>query len=272
ARVAAHYGNPDLLKAILDGLEQAGGNPEALSLEDLAPVDAFHTAGRIATVKALAMTPITAGMHVLDAGSGIGGTARRLALKHGCRVTGIDLTPDYVAVARALTERTGQADACTFHQGTVLDMPFADDAFDAVVSFHVAMNIEDRAGLYGEIARVLRRGSSFCLYDVMKGPTPGMPYPVPWADMEANSILKTEEETCDLLRQAGFTMVDRASFRDLAIDFFHKNVAGSDRQKTVRPLGLHLLTGLDTRQKFANYAQALDQHRADPVVIVARLG
>ncbi len=45
----------------------------------------------------------------------------------------IDLTPAYVEVARTLTEWTGLADACTFEQGSVLDMPFADGGFEAIM-------------------------------------------------------------------------------------------------------------------------------------------
>ncbi len=268
-RIAAHYGQSGLLDAIDDGLERSGVDPNAPSIEDLAPVDEFHTAGRTTTLQALAMTPIEAGMHVLDAGCGIGGTARCLAKEKGCRVTGIDLTSEYVSVARALTERTSLADACEFHEGSVLDMPFADGAFDAGVSFHVAMNIEDRASFYGELARVLRRGAPLCLFDVMKGPTPGMRYPVPWAEIEDNSFLKTPDETGDLVRRAGFEPVARTSLRAFAIDFFREAFAKDAESDGPPPLGLHLLTGANAPDKFSNYADALNEHQIDPVIVVA---
>ncbi len=269
-RVAAHYGKPKLLDAILDGLERAGADPDAPSLEDLAPVDEFHTAGRITTLKALEMTPIKAGMHVLDAGSGIGGTARCLAREKGCRVTGIDLTPDYIDVAKALTARTGLGDACDFHQGSVLDMPFSEGSFDAAVSFHVAMNIEDRAQFYGELARVARPGAPLCLFDVMKGPASGMHYPVPWAETAANSFLKTPDETSALVNDAGFEVTRTTSLRDFAIDFFREVFAKAAEQEGPPPLGLHILTGSNTPEKFSNYAKALDAHQIDPVILIAR--
>lgn len=269
-RIAAHYRKPELLKAIVDGLEQAGVDPNAPSLEDLAPVDEFHTAGRITTLKALEMTPIEADMQVLDAGCGIGGTARCLAKEKGCRVTGIDLTSDYIEVAHTLTERTGLSDACEFHHGSVLDMPFADRSFDAAVSFHVAMNIEDRAQFYGELARISRQGASLCMFDVMKGPAAGMHYPVPWAETETHSFLKTPDETSDLVRQAGFDIVATTSLREFAIDFFRNAFAKAAKLDGPPPLGLHILTGSNTQEKFANYAKALDEHRIDPVIIVAK--
>ena len=269
-RIASHYRKPELLKAIVEGLEQAGADPDAPSIEDLAPVDEFHTAGRMTTLKALSMTPIEAGMHVLDAGCGIGGTARCLAKEVGCQVTGIDLTSDYIDVARVLTERTRLGDACAFRQGSVLDMPFADGAFDAAVSFHVAMNVEDRAQFYAELARVSRRGAPLCMFDVMKGPAAGMRYPVPWAEVEANSFLKTPDETSDLVRQAGFDQVESTSLRDLAIDFFRDVFAKAATLDGPPPLGLHLLTGANAAEKFANYAEALGEHQIDPVILIAR--
>ena len=269
-RVAAHYQKPRLLDAIIEGLEQTGVDSNAPTPEDLAPVDEFHTAGRITTLQALAMTPIAADMHVLDAGCGIGGTARCLAKENGCRVTGIDLTPDYIDVAQALTERTGLSDVCDFHQGSVLDMPFADRSFDAAVTFHVAMNIEDRARFYAELARVSRQGAPLCMFDVMKGPAAGMRYPVPWAETETNSFLKTSDETCDLVKEAGFDIVATKSLREFAIDFFRDAFAKAAKLDGAPPLGLHILTGTNAPEKFANYAKALDEHRIDPVIVVAR--
>lgn len=268
-RIAAHYRRPELLKTIVDGLRRSGVDPDAPSLEDLAPVDEFHTAGRITTLKASAMMPIEAGMHVLDAGCGIGGTARCLAREKGCRVTGIDLTPDYIDVARALTDRTGLNDVCNFHEGSVLDMPFADSTFDAAISFHVAMNVEDRMQFYEELARLSRQGAPCCMFDVMKGPTSGMRYPVPWAETETNSFLKTPDETCELVRQAGFDIVARTSLREFAIDFFRGIFAKTAEMDGPPPLGLHLLTGANAPEKFGNYAKALDEHRIDPVIVVA---
>jgi len=268
--VAAHYGKTGLLKTILAGLEAAGADPDAPATEQLAPVDEFHTAGRLTTLKALEMTPLKAGMHVLDAGCGIGGTARVLAKEHGCRVTGLDLTPEFIDVARALTERTKLAEACSFQVGSVVDMPFADASFDAGVSFHVAMNVGNRARFYGELARVLRPGAPLCIFDVMKGPGPGMRYPVPWAETAETSFLRTPVETGTLLRQAGFEITAEESLRDFAIGYFREVFAKAAQADGPPPLGLHLLTGANAPEKFANYAQALGEHQIDPVIVVAK--
>jgi cyclopropane fatty-acyl-phospholipid synthase-like methyltransferase len=269
AKVAAHYGRTGLLDAISTGLAKLGVDPEHPSIEDLAPVDEFHTAGRIATQKAFELMPLAAGMQVLDAGCGIGGTSRSLAKEHGCRVTGLDPTADYIEVARALTARTGLEDRCAFKVGSVLDMPFADETFDAGLTFHVAMNIEDRATFYDELQRVLKPGAPLCLFDVMKGPAAGMLYPVPWAETAATSFLKSADETESLLDDAGFEVTARSNLRDFAIGFFREVFAKAAAMDGPPPIGLHLLTGANTPEKFQNYAKALDAHQIEPVIIMA---
>jgi MPBQ/MSBQ methyltransferase len=270
-KVALHYGDGqnDLLDRILDGARKAGADPDNLKPSDLGAVDEFHTAGRGATIEVLSMVPLKPGMHVLDAGCGIGGTARSLVAERGCRATGIDLTPGYVDVANALAVRMNLADKCGFVQGSVLDMPFAEAAFDGAVSFHVAMNIEDRAGFYGELARVVKPGGPVCVYDVMKGPVDGVSYPMPWAATGQTSFLRTPDETASLLKSAGFNICETRSLREFALDFFAEAFKRAAAAGGPPPLGLHLLTGADTKQKFANIFEAYKAHQLDPVAIVA---
>jgi MPBQ/MSBQ methyltransferase len=267
--VVAHYGKAGLTEAISDGLRKLGADPDAPTIDDIAPVDEFHTCGRLATVKAAGMMPLRPGMHVLDAGSGLGGPARYLAAELGCHVTGLDLTPEYVETARILTERVGLSDRCTFEQGSVLAMPFDDASFDAAISFHVAMNIEDRRKFYAELTRVLRPGAPLCIFDVMKGPAAGMVYPVPWAETAATSFLKSPDETRALLEQAGFRIVGGENLRGFAMEFYREVFDDMAKSDGPPPLGIHLLTGANGRQKIENYVQALGAHQLEPVFIVA---
>lgn len=269
-KVASHYDRNGLLDSILAGLERAGVDPEKPTIDDLAPVDEFHTAGRAMTLRALELLAPQAGARILDAGCGIGGTVRRIAVDHACDVVGIDLTPGYIAVAEALTARTGLSDRCRFHVGSVTDLPFDSGGFDAAVSFHVAMNIEDRAAFYDSVARVLKPGAQFCVFDVMKGPVPGMHYPVPWAETEEISFLKSLDQTCALLEAAGFAIEHRESQREFAMDFFRTAFAKAAESDGPPPLGLHLLTGAKTPQKFQNYAKALEAHQIEPAFVLAR--
>jgi len=66
------------------------------------------------------------------------------------------------------------------------------------------MNIHDRESLYAEVARVLRPGAAFGIYDVMRGNANPLDYPVPWATTAETSRVLTPEETRASLGGAGF--------------------------------------------------------------------
>src|SRR5262245_32962409 len=165
--VARHYASGDLDGRLLTAIAAAGLDPDRLTPEQLAPVDEFHIGGRAATIHAVAKVVLNPGDRVLDVGCGIGGATRYLATM-GCRVTGVDLTPDYIAAAGELARRTGLAGRIDYRVASALAMPFEDSAFDAAITLHAAMNIQNRAGLYREVARVLKPGAVFCSYDVMQ--------------------------------------------------------------------------------------------------------
>src|SRR5690606_22893083 len=101
-----------------------GKDLERLTVEDLAPATEFHSRGTAATLELAEHAGITADMHVLDVGGGLGGPARTLASQYGCQVTVLDLTADFCRIGEDLTARTGLQDRVTFQHGDALDMPF----------------------------------------------------------------------------------------------------------------------------------------------------
>lgn len=122
--VVNHYARGGLLARILAALTEAGKDTRHLTIEDLAPVDEFHSRRRAATEDLARMLAPSSSDHVLDVGAGIGGPARYLATTCGCRVTGVDLTPDFAAAAIGLTERTGLTGQVNFFEGSALALPF----------------------------------------------------------------------------------------------------------------------------------------------------
>jgi large subunit ribosomal protein L17 len=148
--VARHYGRGDIAGRILEALRATGVDPDRLKPDDLAPVDEFHIGGRAASEQVLARLALNKGHHVLDIGCGIGGTARYMAQAYDCRVSGIDLTPEFIEAAITLSKRTGLADKVEFQVASALALPFDDASFDAAITFHVAMNIKDRPALYAK--------------------------------------------------------------------------------------------------------------------------
>jgi SAM-dependent methyltransferase len=264
--VARHYQVSDLTRRILDGLAATGVDIEQLTPGDLAPVDEFHIGGRRATLHVIAKMGLSEANHVLDVGCGIGGAARTIASTVGARVTGIDLTEEFIEAARELTVRTGLGDRVAYHAGSALQIPFQDRTFDAAVTLHVAMNIKDRAGLYREVARVLKPGALFAVYDVMQGPNPGLQFPVPWASTPATSFLVTPDAMRTLLTEAGFSMVEVEDRTAAGAVFFRERLAAGSQPA----VGLHVLTGSDTRIKSRNMLAGLEAGAIAPVIMIAR--
>ncbi len=191
--VVEHYGTGSLRQTVETALRRAGLDAPTLSWSDFAPLDQFHVRGLAATKELAAALPLTPETHVLDVGSGLGGPARFLAATTKCRVTGIDLSAAFVEVATMLAERAGLADRVTYREANALDLPFADASFDHAWTQHVAMNIADRARLYGEIHRVLKPGGRLAIYDVAKGDGGDLIFPVPWARVPEISFLVTPD-------------------------------------------------------------------------------
>jgi SAM-dependent methyltransferase len=266
--VARHYGVGDLTDRILKAIAAAGIDAERIAPEQLAPVDEFHIGGRAATIHAVSKMGLTADNHVLDVGCGIGGATRYLASAVGCRVTGIDLTPAYIAAAEDLARRTGLTGRVTYRVASALAMPFENAAFEAAITLHVAMNIKDRLGLYREVARVLKPGAVFCIYDVMKGSAGELKFPVPWAESPDTSLLTTPQETRALLSEAGFSVGEVEDRTAFALDFFRQSLATA--AAGAPPLGLHIVMGASAREKFQNMLANLEDGAIAPTVMIAR--
>ena len=205
AGLEAHYSARDIEARILAGIRAAGLNPEQrLSPEELGALDHFHTGGLRASRELLEVAQIRAEDRVLDIGAGLAGSARLLASTVGCRVDCIEMSPDYCAGAVLLNRLTGLEDRIQVHQGSALDLPFADGSFDIVWMQNVGMNIADKRRLYGEIRRVLRPGGRFAFQEMTAGKAATSYFPLPWATDPADNFLVSAEEMRSVLGGCGF--------------------------------------------------------------------
>ena len=258
--IKTHYGRSDLAEVILAALEKAGADIHQLSLEQLAPIDEFHIRGRAATLELAQAAGLSPTMHVLDIGSGIGGTSRYLAKEFGCRVTGIDLTEEYCQVASMLTAKVGLAELVDYRQGDATNLPFGDSEFDVVWTEHVAMNIPDKRRLYSEMYRVLKPGGRLAIYDVLTGFSEPVLFPVPWARTPDTSFLVSPKELRHLLLDSGFTISDWKDTTAEARVWF-VNLAERIRRDGFPVLGFHLLMGPDFRAMAQNQGRNLEEGR-----------
>jgi SAM-dependent methyltransferase len=258
--VSRHYGIAGVLDIILNALRADGKDLDKLTPADLAPVDELHIRGREATVELAELARVDVNMHVLDVGSGIGGSARYLASEFGCRVTGIDLTPQYCETATALAKLLGVEGLTEFRCASALEMPFADNTFDLAWTQHVQMNIEDKPRLYREIARVLRPGGRLVFHDILAGPAGPPHFPVHWANESALSFLIAPDELRKLLESSGFKTLAWRDTTETATNWFL--AAMEKRRKGGAPaLGLHLLLGDTAPQKIQNVGRNLTEDR-----------
>lgn len=205
----AIYGRSGLMNLIDAALIKAGVDPEKPRYQDLFPFDQLHSIGIAATRDHADRAAIGPQRHLLDLGCGIGGSSRFLAGDRGCRVTGVDLSPEYVEVAQELTRRCGLDGDIEFRQADALALPFADETFDHVWCHYVTMNISDKEGLTKEVARVLKPGGQFSCIEVAQGPAGPPDFPVPWAMTAEASFLATPEEMRGAVERAGLHIVQQ---------------------------------------------------------------
>lgn len=242
----------------------AGKDLDHLAPADLALIEDFHTMGRIATSQLVDLVGITKDSQVLDAGSGIGGTARFVADQCRCHVTAVDLTNEYCETARWLNQLVGLDRRISVHQADVTELPFAEGTFDVVFSQHVQMNIADKPRLYREARRVLVNGGRLALWDITIGERGELDYPLPWADQPQVSHLATPDELRAVVESAGFAIDHWNDLSDQAGTLMKTLLA-----LPPNPLGLHVFVP-DFARKAENLTVALSDGRLHVIQGIAR--
>jgi ubiquinone/menaquinone biosynthesis C-methylase UbiE len=258
-----------LLDTILAGLERLGKSTDTVTVEDLAPVDEFHIGGRAATESFFEKVGITPDDHLLDVGCGLGGTSRYVASRYGCRVTGIDLTQEYIETGSELCSWVGLDDQITLEQGNATELTYSEGVFDKAYMLHVGMNIADKQVLTSELHRVLKPGGILAIYDVMRVGHGDLLFPVPWATTEKESAVSSPEEYRKALRAAGFKVTVEQNRHDFAMEFFAKLQAATAGEEVTPPLGLHVLMGETAPTKVENMIANISENLVAPVEIVS---
>lgn len=264
---AQHYARAgDLTGRILSALTGAGKDLQTLTSGDLSPYDQFHSRGSQATAELAQLLDPQPGERLLELGCGIGGPARWLAAERGSEVVGVDFTEAFCRTARDLSALVQLENKTRFACADALRLPFAEGCFDFVWSQHVAMNIADKAGLYGEVARVLKPGGRFGLYDIMAGPAGEPHFPVPWASAADASHLIAPDDVRQAILASGLR---QSVWRDLTTESRTWSAKAAAAQSSGKsPPGQALILGPDFPTMIANLRRNLLEGRVTVVQAV----
>lgn len=270
SRVSDHYTTPDLLDRIDIALQDLGIEARSATVDDLKAVDEFHTGGLEATDALLSQIEITPDMAVLDIGCGLGGTARHIVHRYGAHVAAIDLTPTFVEVGKALNTRVHLDEGIDMYVASATELPFDDASMDLATMFHVGMNVEDKATLMAEVARVLKPGGTFAMFDVMRGANveDALMFPVPWSEVAENSFVAPPQAYLQAANSAGMHLVNQRDRRDFALEFFARVFAALEQNGAPSPLGIHLLMRETAGEKLKNYVANVEAERITPVEMI----
>ena len=157
---------------------------------------------------------ITAQDRVLDLGCGIGNILIALAERTAFEqpAIGVDVSPTLIEIGQREVHNAGLDGRITLQVAPATSLPFDDGRFDVVLTSHVIKHLDNDAlgRAFGEVARVLRRGGRFLLWEFKKSPlsaplfisarTTGLP---PAFTLRSEETLRAE------LVAAGFARVDR---------------------------------------------------------------
>lgn len=212
-----HYGRSDIVERILAALPP-GTDLAALQPQDLFAFDQLHGRELLATKDHVARLAPQPGEIILDIGSGIGGPARFMAASHEVTLTGLDLSPQFVAAARRLTELTGLAGRVTFVEGSAEQMPFEGESFDGAMCLYVGMNLPAKLAVLREAHRVLRPGGRLIWSEALETGSAPLPFPLPWAGSAATSHTSTRPQLEAAIANGGFETVTAVEETGLIID------------------------------------------------------
>ncbi len=266
--VSQHYGSAGIVERVLAAIPGSDRPEFGLKAPDLFRFDQLHGRELVATKEHAARLSPGTSDHVLDVGSGIGGPARYMAHTFGCHVTGVDVTPQFVAAASRLTEACGLSELVQFLEADAVKLPLEDAAFDAATCFYVGMNLSDKPAVIREVHRVLKPGGRLIWTEVvLAGDQPAL-YPLPWARDESASFLVSADDLEGHFDAAGFafSVVDET---EAVIEHARQRAAARQEPTAEQRDANQIIMGPDFAERRAMFIRCLTEGRLRSVLIDA---
>jgi len=204
--VAFYDAHPINEEQILHTLQSRGVALASLTEELLKDHDQDHFGGTEANDILAAKAGITPDHLVLDVCSGMGGPARYLAHRIGCRVVGLDFTRSRYLGAQRLTQLVKLDHLVRFEYGNALDMPFEAASFDAVIGQEAWCHVPDKPRLIAECVRVAKPAGAIAFTDILRRPELSHAQMRRLQREMTFPTLATLDEYTALLRQHGCTV------------------------------------------------------------------
>jgi ubiquinone/menaquinone biosynthesis C-methylase UbiE len=187
------------------------------------------------------------GEHILDVGCGTGKSAAQIATTFDVHVTGITISKQQVELAHSQYTRKTLAGQVDFQFADAMDLPFEDASFDGAYAIESLVHMLDKRTALAQIASVLRPGGRLVITDLVADhPSPESPVLARY-DQVFDPPLVSADELQNLLREAGFKVIDVTDIRE--------NIRPTSKLFETKGLSV----GGELGQKLLEFASILEQ-------------
>jgi ubiquinone/menaquinone biosynthesis C-methylase UbiE len=201
-------------RGVLDAVARRRGTLADLGPADLFAFDQDHYGGLAAVEHLARRAGLDSTRRVLDVCAGLGGPARFLAARLGCRVVAVELNAGRAAGARRLTCLVGLERQVQVVQADATALPLADGRFDVCLSQEGLLHVEDKAAAVAECYRVLVPGGRLAFTDWIARPRLGDLERRRLREWMAAVTLQTLDGYRALLARVGFAAIDAEDLTD----------------------------------------------------------
>lgn len=201
------------------------------------PTDTVYEASKATNDRLLTcldwVHPVTPDSYVLDLGSGHGGISHEIAMKFGCKVMGVNISPEQNKMSLEEATNLGVGDLvdvtlCNFNDGLPEDWT---SVFTHVISCEVLCHAASKPDLFLEVKRVLKPGGAFVFTDIMGADGADETVLKDFTDRNATTKMARPAEYLTLITDAGLQEPSFLDFSPHLVHYFRSMVDQIEKHK-----------------------------------------